>query len=267
MNAFLDKLLVLPEIDVVQGLLAYMKTEEGRRTLPELAALAPDEVVTERNLHKNNFTHSIWVCAQAPARLRVRWAALYHDVGKAHTRRVEGSHVSFHGHEELGGRLTRKRLKALGYDPAFTEEVALLVEFSGRIASFSGEQGVASGMKRGNTDPWTDAAVRRIAREVGPLLEDALDLVAADCTSKHEARRKAARARVEAFRQRHRQIVAEDALKARRPPLDGQTVMTLLGVGPSRVVGEALKYLLDNHEGASEAEATEALMTWWKARD
>lgn len=252
MNAFLDKLLVLPGPDVVQGLLAYMKTEEGIRTLPELAALAPDEVVTERNLHKNNFTHSIWVCAQAPARLRVRWAALYHDVGKARTRRVEGSHVSFHGHEELGGRLTRKRLKALGYDPTFTEEVALLVEFSGRIASFSGE--------------WTDAAVRRIAREVGPLLEDALDLVAADCTSKHEARRRAARDRVEGFRQKHRQVVAEDALKARRPPLDGQTVMTLLGVGPSRVVGDALKYLLDNHEGVSEAEATEALMAWWRAR-
>ncbi|HVJ96030.1 MAG TPA: CCA tRNA nucleotidyltransferase, partial [Acidimicrobiia bacterium] len=50
-----------------------------------------------------------------------------------------------------------------------------------------------------------------------------------------------------------------------RPPLDGNAVMAFLGVGPGRVVGDALAFLLDLRldEGPmSEDEARARLAAW-----
>jgi poly(A) polymerase len=232
-----------------------------KNIVPELAALAPDSAVTVKNLHKDNLTHSVQVVANLPLKssLRLRWAALYHDVGKAPTRRIEGGHVTFQGHEVVGSRLTMKRLKALGYDQSFIDDVSLIVEISGRISSFSSGAG-----------GWTDAAVRRMAKDLRDdpsLINDALDLVAADCTSKHERNRIAARNRAEGFRQALADVRTRDAQAARRPPLDGIAVMRILGLSPSKDVAIALRWLLENHEHSTPDEAEEALVTWWpKAR-
>ena len=59
-------------------------------------------------------------------------------------------------HEVVGGRMTSKRMAALGYDESVTDQVAELVRLSGRF--------------KGYADGWSDAAVRRYARDAGPLL-------------------------------------------------------------------------------------------------
>ena len=251
MRNVLDSLLILSFPTVVERLSDFMAISQGRDTLPELAALAPDAAVTVGRLHKDNLTHSILVCGQTPPRLRLRWAALLHDVGKARTRVVDAdNHVSFHGHEDVGARLAYRRLKALGYDETFCEEVATLVAESGHIASFSGE--------------WTDAAVRRIARALGPLLDDALDLVRADCTSKHERNRIAARARADGFKAAFDDVSARDAEAAKRPPIDGIRVMEILGLQPGRDVGIAMKWMMENCFGIDSVEAEVRLVAWWK---
>ncbi len=258
MRKTLEKMLLSDGATLVPSFLEFMKTEFGLRALPELAKLAPDAAVLQNRLHKDNLTHSIWVCAQTPngSSLRLRWASLYHDVGKAATRNItQEGHVSFHGHEDLGAKLTRRRLSQLGYEENFIDEVTLLVQVSGRISSFA--------------EAWSDSAVRRMARDLNDdpaLIRDALDLVAADCTSKHERNRIAARERAAGFAAALADVQARDSEMARRPPVDGLWVMQVLGLTPSREVGVALKWLLANHEHSTPEVATQALREWWGSK-
>ena len=64
-------------------------------------------------------------------------------------------------------------------------------------------------------------------------------------------------------------LATQEELKAIRPELDGDQVMTQLGIGPSRAVGDALAFLLDIRldEGlVGEDEIRRRLNDWWVAR-
>lgn len=242
---------ILLKEDPVPGLRVLMSSMLGAKLLPELAALSPDVFVCQ-NMHKDNLDHSIRVCGNMPNTLRLRWAGLFHDLGKARTRRVVDSEVSFIGHEEVGSELAAHRLFVLGYDELFATEVATLIEVSGRLSSYSGE--------------WTDSAVRRLGKQLGPLLEDGLKLVAGDCTSKYESRRIAARKRADDFKKIWDRLVQEEREASRRPPINGNDVMLLLGWEPGRKVREALDFLLEHHEGSDAEVAKKALLEWAESR-
>jgi poly(A) polymerase len=69
-------------------------------------------------------------------------------------------------------------------------------------------------------------------------------------------------ARIEHLRQ-------QEDLDAQRPALDGVQIMELLEIGPSRVVGEALDFLMQIRldEGEIEpADAARRLREWWITR-
>ena len=106
----------------------------------------------------------------------MRLAALLHDVGKPKTRSIGPSGVSFHHHEVVGARMARERMIALRYPQDLTDDVVRLVELHLRIHTY------AMG--------WTDRAVRRYARDAGPLLDELNHLVRCDCTTRN--RKKAA---------------------------------------------------------------------------
>ena len=91
--------------------------------------------------------------------LTLRLAALTHDIGKPKTRRFEpGGKVSFHHHDAVGAKMTRKRLKALRFDHHLVEDVSELVNLHLRFHGYVEE-------------PWTDSAVRRYVKDAGPLYE------------------------------------------------------------------------------------------------
>lgn len=244
---------LLTTSDPTPGLHALFDTTLGRSLLPEVAALDLEQ--GGKRLHKDNLRHSIIVCGQAPARLRVRWAALLHDVGKAPTRRIEGGKVTFYHHEAVGERLAVSLLSRLGYEPGFTGEVGALVAISGRTHGFDGE--------------WTDSAVRRFVAEVGELLEDALDLSRADCTSGRPGRRAQVLSQVDAVSARVERVRAGDAKARIRPALDGGEIMEILSLSPGPAVGRAYRYLLEQaHSGAelTRDEAVTALREFWATR-
>ena len=115
----------------------------------------------------------------------------------------------------------------------------------------------------------TDSAVRRYARDAGPLLDRLNELTRADCTTRN--RRKAAdlAARMDRLEARIDALRQSEELAALRPDLDGNQVMQHLGVGPGPVVGEALAFLreLRIEEGPlGEEEARRRLDRWWAAR-
>src|SRR5262249_7412724 len=116
---------------------------------------------------------------------------------------------------------------------------------------------------------WTDAAVRRFARDAGPLLDDLIVLTRCDSTTRNERKAAALARRMDELEERIEVLAEEEELHAIRPDLDGHAVMQHLGVPPGPVVGEALAYLLEVRldEGPlGKDEAYRRLDTWWKER-
>jgi poly(A) polymerase len=186
-----------------------------------------------------------------------RLAALMHDVGKPRTRRFAGDGtVTFHHHDVVGAKLTRKRLKALRFSNDVVDEVAKLVELHLRFHGYG-------------TGEWTDSAVRRYVRDAGDQLERLHVLTRADCTTRNK--KKAARlARTyDDLEARIARLGQEEELASIRPDLDGNQIMAILGIGPGREVGAAYSALLEarmDHGPMSEEQATAVLLDWWKSR-
>ncbi|WTA16450.1 CCA tRNA nucleotidyltransferase [Nocardioides sp. NBC_00850] len=247
-----------------RGLSLLVETGLAELVLPELTALRMER--DEHNRHKDVYEHTLTVLEQSidqEARLGggpdfvSRFAALMHDVGKPRTRKFhDDGTVSFHHHDVVGAKMTRKRMKALRFSNDEIEAVSSLVELHLRFHGYGDGE-------------WTDSAVRRYVRDAGDQLQRLHVLTRADCTTRN--RRKADRlARTyDALEARIERISEEEELAALRPALDGNQIMSLLDIPPGREVGAAYKFLMDLRldEGIlSEDEAAKRLLDWWSER-
>jgi poly(A) polymerase len=248
----LSKLLVVD--DPSPGLWFLADTELSDEFLPELRALRLEQDPIHR--HKDVLAHTIAVVAKTSPRLVVRLAALLHDVGKPKTRSIGPRGVSFHHHEVVGARMARDRLRALRYPNDVVDDVQRLVFLHLRFHGY-------------RDDVWTDAAVRRYARDAGALLDELNELTRSDCTTRNERKARMLAARMDALEARIAELREREELSAIRPDIDGNRVMELLGIGPGPVVGEALAMLLEARldEGPlGEEEAERRLLAWWAER-
>ena len=246
------------------GLTLLVETGLADRVLPELPALRLER--DEHHSHKDVYEHTLTVLEQAMAQedrlggepdFVSRFAALMHDVGKPRTRRFQddGS-VTFHHHDVVGAKITRKRMRALKFSNDLVDQVARLVELHLRFHGYgSGE--------------WTDSAVRRYVRDAGDELERLHILTRADCTTRNQRKADRLRRTYDDLEVRIARLAEEEELASIRPDLDGNQIMKILGIGPGREVGEAYSFLLelrlDNGPMSQEA-ATAALEEWWAAR-
>ena len=250
--AELNRLLVGP--GAAEALAATREANLLPYVLPEVVPMAED---TGEGRHKDIWEHSLRVVAQAPPRLAVRWAALLHDAAKPMTRSVdERGEVHFFGHEWQGANLARRALRGLKLDRALTERVSQLVLLHLRPAGYD--------------DSWTDSAVRRIVVEAGDLLDDLLDLVAADVTSAREERRREARRRVEGLREHIARLRAQHALDQLQSPLDGNELMAIFDRPPGKWIGELKDYLREmviegTLEPGDQVTALERAREWMAA--
>ncbi|MEN9737826.1 MAG: hypothetical protein RJA26_1059 [Actinomycetota bacterium] len=248
-----------------KGLTALVDSGLAQVVLPELPALRLES--DEHHHHKDVYEHTLTVVEQAISYEKdyglegdfvLRFAALLHDIGKPATKRKEaGGAVSFHQHDLVGAKLAGARMRELKFDNATTKAVKELVRLHLRFFGY------------GENDPWTDAAVRRYVRDAGDLLSRLHILTRADVTTRN--RRKAERL-AHAYDDLERRIevlAAEEELNAIRPDLDGEAIMQILNLKPSREVGEAYKFLMELRmdEGPLGAEEAEKrLLAWWNAR-
>jgi poly(A) polymerase len=247
----LTKLLLLP--DPSAGIWFLCRTGLADEFLPELTALQLEQDPIHQ--HKDVLAHTIAVVRKTRPELRVRLAALLHDIGKPKTRSVGPGGVSFHHHEVVGARMAEERLRALRFPTEVVDDVARLVFLHLRVHTYS--------------MGWTDKAVRRYVRDAGPLLEPLNHLVRQDCTTRNKAKARALNRRIDELEERIAQLRAQEELDRIRPPLDGRQVMAFLGLEPGPVVGEALDHLLEIRldEGPiGEREAYERLGEWARRR-
>jgi len=241
---------VLVTDDPSGGLLEMVADGFFARWLPEVVDMQMEQDPVHR--HKDVLTHTVAVTASTPPQLRLRCAALMHDIGKPATHRVGPGGVTFRHHEAVGARITRRRLAEMGFDEEFVVDVARLVELSGRFKGFG--------------DGWTDSAVRRYVVDAGALLGDLNLLVRHDCTTRNADKAAALQVMVDELEQRIRRLAAADAEARRRPPLSGEEIMDLLAIAPGPAVGEAIKMLLAADTPLDRAEAELHLRRWWACR-
>jgi poly(A) polymerase len=236
-----------------RGLEVLVRTGLAEIFLPELPALALEQDPVHR--HKDVLRHTYAVVEACEPRLRLRLAALMHDIGKPATREVTADGVQFHHHEVVGARMARVRLQTLRFPGALVDEVCRLIELHLRFHGYG--------------EGWTDSAVRRYVRDAGSLLDDLNQLTRADVTTRNERRAKQFQALQDDLEERIARLAEQENLEQMRPPLDGRQVMERLGVKPGPVVGEALAYLMEvrmERGPISEEEAYGLLDAWAKDR-
>jgi poly(A) polymerase len=231
--------------------------------LPELTALKLE--TDEHMRHKDVYQHTLTVLMQAidyeknyqlEKDIVVRLAALLHDIGKPATRKLDGKLVTFYHHDVVGAKLAKKRLTELRFSNDQVDSVAKLIELHLRFFGYSDSQ-------------WTDSAVRRYVRDAGEELDRLHILTRSDVTTRNQKKAERLAHAYDDLEQRIAQLREQEELDSIRPELDGNQIMEILGIGPSREVGLAYDYLLEVRldEGEIGPEAAKnRLLSWWQAR-
>ncbi|RKX26938.1 MAG: hypothetical protein DRP45_02225 [Candidatus Zixiibacteriota bacterium] len=189
------------------------------------------------------FEHDIrCVDACAPS-LRLRLAALFHDINKPQAKRLTDDGATFYGHEVTSARTAIRVLERLRFPKALASEVSTLVE------------------RHMFTTDVTDKGLRRLIRRVGKeLIFDLLDLRRADVIAQGMGGTTEDVDELET-------AIREEIL--RQPPfglsdvaISGHDIMRLFNLEPSHRVGEILDHLLEqvlDHPEFNTIEKLESL--------
>ncbi len=247
-----------------KGLEVLVDSGLAEKVLPELPALKLE--VDEHHHHKDVFEHTLRVVEQAidyekdyglEKDFTLRFAALMHDIGKPATRKLEpGGGVSFYHHDVVGAKLAKKRMKALRFDNDTIKAVSRLIELHLRFFGYSDQA-------------WTDSAIRRYVRDAGDDLNRLHALTRADVTTRNQRKADRLAHAYDDLELRIEVIAEQEELNAMRPDLSGEDIMRILDLKPSKEVGEAYNYLLEQRieEGPlGPEEAEKRLLAWWSSR-
>ena len=235
----LNKLMLLAEKPSV-GFWLMLNLGLLQHLLPEMMEMV--NVDQPGGYHKYDvFEHTLVTIDASPKILRVRLAALFHDIAKPQTKRVVGEKATFYNHEKISGRIAAQVLKRLHYSNDLIHQVRTLTE------------------RHMFTTEVTDKGLRRLIKRVGQdLIFDLLDLRRADVKAQGMG---GTTDDVDQFENNIREELE------RKPPfsvkdlaINGRDIMEIFYVEQSPKIGKVLDYLMEKVLDEPEDNTREKLI-------
>ena len=198
---------------------------------PEMDELGGVEIIDGKG-HKDVFYHTLEVvdnAAKLTSKMKIRFAALVHDIAKPRTKRFDKQKGwTYYGHEEVGQYMIRDIAKRMKISNELRDYLMILTKLHLRPIALA-KEGVS------------DSAIRRLLFEAKENADDLMILCRADITTKNKNKVKEYLSNFDKVESLMQDVRLRDEMRNFKSVITGEIIMKEFNIKPGREVGKIKK--------------------------